>query len=189
MPYDSENNSEKKMNEEFETDVNDKNPLKPEKSSTYVNNEEQYNELHSSAITFFVVSIFGILFLVLNFLGVFSFLNGAFSYSVMGILFVAFILIGISTQRKASIVKTAIEEENKRTAAIKDWLLKKVTKEILDELLVNESIDGEEIDSEEIYFLQATDKMKEMIQEEFGMLNENYLDRLVEEFYNDHLED
>lgn len=154
-------------------------PVKP--NAPYVKKEEQYRDLKSSAATFIIVSILGIIVLLLNVAGVIGLFSGALSYIVMGSLFIVFLYIGISSYSKAKKVATEIEEENRVTDSINQWLKQNVTKELL-ESYVNPD------DSTEVRFFHKLEKMKEMVNEHFGELNDSYLDRLAEEFYNEHID-
>jgi hypothetical protein len=154
-------------------------PIKP--NAPYVKKEEQYRDLKSSAVTFIIVSIIGIVVLLLNIVGIIGFFSGALSYIVMGSLFIIFFYIGISSNVKAKKVASEIDEENRVTDSINQWLKQNITKELLDSTVNSD-------DSDEIRFFQKQEKMKEMINEHFGELNDSYLDRLVEEFYNEHID-
>jgi len=154
---------------------------KPVTSTIYVKKEEQYKDLKSSASTFIVVSILGIAYLILNAVGVIHFFAGPMPYIVMSLLFVAFLYIGITSYLKAQKVEKEIGEENRVTEAINNWLSQNVTAEQLDSLTQDET-------TEEIRFFHKLEKMKEMIIKQFGEIDESYLDRLVEEFYNNTFE-
>lgn len=181
--FNTESNEEFLFNQEELQDIYNGNKKKqPEKTQTYIKKEEQYKDLISSAFSFLVISIIGILLLSINAMGFISLFNGAMTYIVMGGLFVAFLYIGITTLMKAKKVKSQIGEENQVTEAINSWLSLNVTKESLNEL-VNPT------DSHEIQFMQKIDKMKERIINQFGELDDLYLDRIVEEYYNNHFEE
>lgn len=169
-------------NNEIDTE-NPSELLRPAKTSVYINKEEQYNELKSSAIIFIIVSILGAAFLVVNIVGLVSFINGSFSYIILSVMFLALFFMGLSTLKNAKEVEIEIETEKDKTTSINKWLLKNVSKENMNDLL-----DYETIQNDEIFFLNITEKMKDLINQEFGQQDDNYLDRLVEEYYNDYLE-
>mgnify|MGYP001313584359 FL=1 len=98
-------------------------------------------------------------------------------------MFLALFFIGLSTLKKAKAVKIEIKTEKDKSKSINNWLLENITKENM-----NDFLDYETFDNDEIYFLNFTEKMKSVIKEEFGEQDDNYLDRLVEEYYSDHLE-
>lgn len=153
----------------------------PEKTTTYVKKEEQYNDLKSSALTFLIVSMVGIILLILNIVGVLDFLQGIIPLTVMGLTFIIFLLIGISSYKKAMVVCDQIDEENKTTDMINNFLLEHVTIDDLD-AKTNPN------DSDEIRFYQKIEYLKELVNAQFGELDDSYLERILEEYYNNHLE-
>ncbi|MDF2951618.1 MAG: hypothetical protein K0S18_1201, partial [Anaerocolumna sp.] len=158
-----------------------KNIKHPDKSNTYIKKEEQYKDLISSAYSFLLIAVLGIGLLVLNVLGVIQIFNGILSYLVMGVLFIAFLYVGITSFTKSLKVKTQITEENQVTDKINQWLSENVTAAQLESFVNPE-------DTEEVQFMHKLDKMKELITATFGELDELYLDRLVEEYYNNTFE-
>ncbi|WOO37132.1 hypothetical protein R2R35_01155 [Anaerocolumna sp. AGMB13020] len=151
-------------------------------SATYIKKEEQYRDLSSSAVTFLVVSVLGLVGVVLNALGVITIISGLLSYLVMSAVFIAFFIIGITTYSKSKKVEKEISDENKLTDAIIDWL---------DSTLTEEMVNGFANDSAaaEVQFLQKLEKMKALVVTQFGEMDDKYLDRLTEEYYNDHFDE
>lgn len=154
---------------------------KIEKPAIYVKKEDQYKDLMSSAVTFIIVSILGTIVLILNIVGVLDIFYGLIPFVVMGALFLAFLLIGISSLRKAKVTKGQIGEENRVTTMINDWLRANVTVVQLDELTSNASTDGER-------YYQKIGVMKEMVNNHFGELDDSYLEHILEEYYNNNLD-
>lgn len=147
----------------------------------YVKKEDQFRDLKSTAFTFFFVSLLGIVILVLNAVGVISLFAGIMPYIVMGGLFIAFLYIGFNTYAKSKKVEKEITSENDLTGSIEKWLNQNITKANLD------SIDEVETNPE-ISFFKKLDYMKELIIDQFGDLDDGYLDHLVEEYYNTNFE-
>jgi hypothetical protein len=79
-------------------------------------------------------------------------------------------------------VKVQIGEENQVTEAINSWLTQNITKESLNEL-VNPK------DTDEVQFMQKIEQMKELVTKQFGELDDLYLDRITEEYYNNHFDE
>ena len=179
----SENLEKSPMKDKDKSQTNSSELLRPAKTAVYINKEEEYNDLKSSAIIFIIVSILGAAFLVVNIVGLVSFISGTFSHVILSIMFLALFFIGLSTLKKAKAVKIEIKTEKDKSKSINNWLLENITKENM-----NDFLDYETFDNDEIYFLNFTEKMKSVIKEEFGEQDDNYLDRLVEEYYSDHLE-
>ena len=95
----------------------------------------------------------------------------------MGALFLFFIYVGISTGIKAKNLKYEIEEEKQLTDKINQWLSKNVTDEFL------KSISNEDL-SEELDYIKKAETIRDMLINEFGDTNHDYLDRLIEDFYS-----
>lgn len=154
----------------------------PITSNTYIKKEEEYKDLLSAGYTFFIVSIIGLALLAINTLGYITIFSGLLSNIVMCALFIAFLIIGISSFNKAKKVKGEVAQENQLTESINTWLSENVTLELLDSSV---NVD----DNEEVQFMQKLDKMKDLVTQAFGELDELYLDRIVEEFYNNNFDE
>ncbi|MHB8129152.1 MAG: hypothetical protein ACYDEX_09155 [Mobilitalea sp.] len=148
-----------------------------EDTSVYVMKADQYKDLAGTVLIFFFFGVAGLIFVLLNVVGVISFLNGFFPFTVMSALFLLFIYIAVSTNQKAKIVKTEIEKENKLTEQINQWLTLHVTESFLSSIHDDDS-------SSELNYIKTIDTIKEMLLKEFGVQNLAYLDRLIEEYYN-----
>lgn len=149
-------------------------------SSVYVKKADQFKDLRSTAYMFIAVGICGLVILLLNILGVFSFYQGYFAWTVMGILFTVFLFIGFGNLKHSTQVKEQINEEDSLTDTINTWLEKNISRDVLDTV-----IDPNEAD--EINYFKQTEYIKSRILDEFDEnLVDSYVDFLVEEFYNSH---
>lgn len=147
----------------------------------FVKKEDQFKDLKSTASTFIFVSLLGICILILNAIGIISLFDGIFSYVVMSGLFLAFLYIGITTHAKSKRVEKEISSENNLTESIEKWLHQNITKANFDDIDAVEP-------NPEIGFFKKLDYMKELIIDEFGELDDGYLDHLVEEYYNNNFD-
>jgi hypothetical protein len=152
-----------------------------EDTSIYVMKADQYKDLAGTVWIFLLFGIAGLIFVLLNVGGVFTFLNGFIPNAVMGALFLLFIYIAISTNQKAKKVQAEIDTENKLTEEINQWLKSHITESFLS------SIHNDNI-SDELNYLKKVDTIKEMLLKEFGAQNLAYLDRLIEEYYSNTFE-
>lgn len=150
--------------------------------NVYVMKADQYKDLRDTVIVFLLFGIAGILAVILNVVGVFSFMSTLMMQLVFSVIFLAFLYVAFSTQRKAAKVKAEIEIENQLTKKINDWLEQNVTEQFLAELH-DESL------SNEINYIKKSDYIKDLLNKEFGDQNSAYLDRLIDEFYSSHFED
>lgn len=149
-------------------------------SSVYVKKEDKFKDLRSTGYIFLAVGFAGLVVLLLNIIGVFSFYQGYFSWTIMGVLFTIFLLVGFSSLKHSNQVKGQITEENTLTDAINSWLERTITQEVIDSV-----VDPNEVD--EINYFKQTEYIKKGIFEEFDKdLDDAYVDLIVEEFYNSH---
>lgn len=174
------NQTEEYTNNDNE-DTNSFNDLRAaSKSSVYIKKADQFKDLRSTGYIFLVVGIGGLIVLLLNILGIFTFYQGYFAWTVMGILFTIFLIVGFGTLKHSKQVQGQIAEEDTLTNTINTWLEKTITQEVLDSV-----IDPNEVD--EINYFRQTEYIKKGILDEFNKdLDDSYVDLLVEEFYNSH---
>lgn len=163
---------------DFETDKNSQIKSLLADSGSYVMKSEKYKDYIGTQYVFLVLGIAGIIFVFLNVIEVFTILYGLFPNLIMGALFLFFIYVGLSTGKKARMLKQEIEEENQMTDKINEWLHTTVTDEFL------ASITNSEL-SEELDYIKKTDTIRDMLNKEFGEQNRDYLDRLIEEYYSE----
>ncbi len=149
--------------------------------STYVMKEDKYKDLTGTAWIFLLFGAAGLVFVCLNVFGVISVLSGWLSNSFMTALFLFFLYVAVSTRSKAKTIKTEIDTENKLTAEINDWLKEHFTEEFI-------KANYQENVSEELNYMKLTETIKEMLLTEFGSQNTAYLDRLIEDYYNNNME-
>ena len=150
---------------------------KPE-PAVYIMKADQYKDLTGTVWIFLLFGIAGLVVVILNVIGVLHIFNGWIPNAVMGALFLFFLYVAQSTSSKAKKVQAEIDAENKLTEQINDWLKTNITEELVS------SLHDENI-SEELNYIRITDKVKDMLIEEFGNQNLAYLDRLIEEYYNE----
>ena len=150
--------------------------------SRYVNNEEKAEENRASAFALLAVGGIGLVATVLFFFDYFDIrpsLIGKYVISgVMGVLFILFIIMGIVSLRNSRILRRKAHKENNLTAEIKKWCIENLYEEEIDRLLDIEQ------QSVELKYFQRFDYVKRTIQNQFMNLDENYLDRLIEEIYS-----
>ena len=151
--------------------------------SRYVNNEEKAEENRASAFALLAVGGIGLVATVLFFFDYFDIrpsLIGKYVISgVMGVLFILFIIMGIVSLRNSRILRRKAHKENNLTAEIKKWCIENLYEEEIDRLLDIEQ------QSVELKYFQRFDYVKRTIQNQFMNLDENYLDRLIEEIYSE----
>lgn len=101
-------------------------------ANLYDSSTDKYKDNLSSAITFCICGTIGIIVLILNNVGIFSFINtkgssGILMNVVLGALFIGFIIIGILSFKYSKKIKSAAEKENDISQNINAWLDKNIT--------------------------------------------------------------
>lgn len=152
-----------------------------EDTRAYVMKAEKYKDLTGTVWIFLIFGIAGLAFVLLNVFGILSVLSGWLPNIIMGILFLSFLYIGISTNQRAKKLRSEIEAENELTEKINAWFAEHFTEEFVASLY-NNTI------SEELNYIKLTEIVKEMLLKEFGPQNHAYLDRLIEDYYNEHFD-
>lgn len=152
-----------------------------EAASVYVKKEEKYKDFSSTAWTFLVVGIAGLIFTILNILGYFSIFGNPVSYTAASILFLGCLFVSGSSFRSAKAAKGQIAEENRFTNEVKEWMENNIQEASL--LAVQD-----EAVSDEINFLNKMTYIKKAVTDQFGSMDEAFLDEITEEFYNNHFD-
>jgi Zn-finger nucleic acid-binding protein len=147
-------------------------------SAIYVKKSDKYEDLKSTAATFLLFGICGLIFVALNLFGIISFLEGALPLIVMTLVFVIFIIIGITSYSSSKVIKGQISKEEDVTVQIKDWLTTNITNQVLDSI-------NNDTEADEVNFFHKIEYMKEKLKEKFPSVSDSYLEQLIEEFYND----
>lgn len=150
-------------------------------SKIYVNKEAAYEDAKSTASTFLIIGILGIIALILIGLDIIPLSMETYTkvlmFVVMGALFVVFLIVGIIYQTRLSSLKTEIRKEEDLSKTVADWFFGNFTKEAIDSRLVQ--IPEED---EALYFARC-EIMAEALKDRFPDLNESFADELLEEFY------
>ncbi len=165
-----------KIADEADTDI------EPEEDThSYVMKADKYKDLAGTVWIFLFFGIVGLGFVLLNVFGLLSVLNGWLPNTIMGVLFLFFLYVGISTNQKAKKLRSEISAENEMSEKINAWFKEHFTEEFIASLY-NNTI------SEELNYIKLTDTIKEMLLKEFGPQNLAYLDRLIEDYYNNNFD-
>lgn len=149
----------------------------------YTDSSEKYKDYFSSAITFFVCGIAGLVILLLNDFGVLHILSisGASFYLVnivLGGLFVAFMIIGISSLKSSKKIKDQAEKESKAYQKVTDWLSDHVTEDEIESSY-------EHTIPEEMKYFNRSEYIKNQIKEEFSDIDEETCERITDKYIED----
>lgn len=167
-----------KINDTDEADAD----IEPEEDTrAYVMKADKYKDLTGTVWIFLFFGIAGLAFVLLNVFGILTVLNGWLPNTIMGVLFLFFLYVGISTNQRAKQLRSEIDAENELTEKINAWFKEHFTKEFVASLY-NNTI------SEELNYIKLTEIVKEMLLKEFGPQNTGYLDHLIEDYYNNNFD-
>ena len=155
---------------------------KPKKSRIPVSNlhlsaKDRYQEYKSSGIMLLTFAALIILFAILNFLGVIKIMGSTPSLIVLGIAAAVFIYLGVSSLMSTGRLLEEADEEEKTTNAILAYLNENFSKETL------LAMRKEDMTDELLYFTQLA-AMKEALEEQCPDADENYIDAILEDYYN-----
>lgn len=146
-------------------------------STEYVMKADRYKDLTGTVWMFLIFGLGGLVFVLLNILGILKILTGWLPNTIMAALFIFFLYVSLSTAIRAKKLKAEIAAEEELTKKINDWLAGNVTKDFLKKI-------SDENASSEVNYLEQVAAIKEMLEKEFGKQNPAYIDRLIEEYYN-----
>lgn len=159
--------------------LNEKNAsLRSTEHSSYVKQEERYRDYNSTGYTFLIIGIAGFIVMLLSWIQVLKFFHGnLIAQVVFTVISVGCIIIGIQSIGKARYLKKGIGNEKEVGERILSWISENINQEELDALCQN----GQ---SDEINYLNQIAYIKEQLMEEFKDENEDYLDQLIDEYYD-----
>lgn len=154
----------------------------PEPSTVYVDAKARYQEYKSSGIMFLAFAVFFLVFGILNLLGVIKIMASVPSLVIVFGAVIAFTYIGITSLKKVSGLKEEASAEENMTEDILDYLKSEFPKEEVEKIKPYNGT-ADELTSEELYFVRISE-IKNYVMSEYPGKDENYLDALIEEYYN-----
>ena len=148
-------------------------------AGVYESQAEKANELHSTGITFTIIGIAMFIFTFLNLIGVIPFFyKNIMTLCVLFALSVAAIGVGIGAFARSKKATAQSVDEEKLTATINEWLEKHAY------IMTDGELDGSDGTPEELLYLDRIDAMKKALSTCFPKLDDDYVDSLLDEFYN-----
>ena len=157
-----------------------KRPSKP-----YVPMSEKVSDLFSTLVVFSIFGVIGLVLLVLELIGVTHFMN-----TMMMIMLAAIVCIGIpavliTTFKSYKKCKSQTEEEENLTSSLNAWMESVFTKEAVHRLLYSLRVNAPDLPEEQLYIM-LSQAMKKRVCDQFGEIDDAYLDYLVDAFYDEH---
>ena len=144
----------------------------------YTNAEDSFNENMSTAWSFLGIGAAGFIFTLLNILGVLNIMQGFMQKGIAALLFLGFIIYGITVIRSKKDMLAKVEKEKADRKKYTDWMKEKFTEEVLS------SLGTMEASAEELELLQINYMSEELVRH-FPEINPNFADRLAEDFFEE----
>lgn len=149
--------------------------------NNYQTSSAKYQDNLSSAITFFVCGVAGLIVILLNVIDVLHFFSiktasGILICVVLSALFIAFLVIGSITYKSASKAKSQIESEQKINDDVSLWLKENLTKEHIDNSFDDNGM------SEEMKYFDRNNTIVTAIKKQYPELNEDIVQSIADEY-------
>ena len=154
----------------------------PEPSTLYVDAKSRYQEYKSSGIMFLAFAVLFLIFGILNLVGVINIMASTVSLIIVFGAVVGFAYVGITSLMKVSSLKEEASAEENVTEDILDYLKSEFPKEAVEKILPA-GANAEDLTNEELYFVRIAE-IKNYVMSEYPGKDENYLDALIEDYYN-----
>lgn len=145
-------------------------------AEVYVKKSDVSKDMFSTALTFLGFAVLLLVIILLNVFKVITFLNNVPAYCVMIALTIGCLLVGLNAIKRSRKAEIDSVEEDKLTDAINEWLDTNITDELFSELNPE--------DGEEILYLKRVELIRSKLTATFPGLNDDYIDALIEDFYN-----
>jgi len=166
-------------NEGKEKYFNVESRMKYKPAGVYESQAEKANELSSTGFTFTIIGAALLIFTFLNLIGVISLFEGNIpSLCILFALSVAGIGVGISSFARSKKATAKSKDEEALTTQINEWLEKHAY------IMTEGELDGSDGTPEELLYLDRIDAMKKALETCFGKLDDDYVDSLLDNFYN-----
>lgn len=154
--------------------------------NTYVKKSDKYDDVRSSAFTMLIVGMLGVIFTILSLTKVinlpFAESTAWLFYTIMSVVFIAFVVAGIVSYIKANKLKDEAEIEDAKIDEINEWAKDNLTQNYIDSGLdLNESV--------EILYFSRAEKIKSTLMHQFEDVDEGLIDLLTESIYTKVYED
>ena len=146
---------------------------------SFVSASEKYENEKSSAFSLLFIGIAGLIFIVLNLVGVLNILGKGrmlFTITMTG-MFIIFLIVGLLSLKRMKKLKKSIDIENSLSDEIKSFLLAEIKPEIIDDSLDDDLTDEEK-------YLYRLDIIMNITKERFASDDELLIEHLIEETYD-----
>lgn len=146
-------------------------------SNAYVRKADQYKDYQFSAITCLFCGAVGVIFCILNMVGILTILPATFSQIVMLGVFALFLIAGIFILIKSTQIKTQIDEQVDVEGQVTVWLDTNITLDYLD------TIKDEDV-ADEINYFNYSEAVRKWLLEDLPYVDEAMAEAMIEEHFN-----
>ena len=149
-------------------------------AEVYVTKADESKDMFSTAITFLVFAFGLLVLLILILIDKVTIFKNTPSIIVIALLSLGCCIVGVNAIKRSRRAEIASKDEEKLTAKIREWLQENITEETFADL-------PDDL-GEEILYLRRTDIIRERLNNEFPGLNEDYVDSLIDDFYDKNIQ-
>ena len=146
---------------------------------------EKTSDLFSTLVVFSIFGVIGLIALLLELLGVTHFMNTMMLIMIIAIVCIGIPVVLITTFKSYKKTKILAVEEEKLTASLTEWMESVFTKESVHRMLYSLRVNAPGLPEEQLY-LMLNQSMKKRVIDQFGEIDESYLDYIVDNFYDTH---
>lgn len=184
MSWDRSEPSSTSESEEMEED-SVKNCDCKRSAGSYVPMAEKKSDLFSTLVVFSLFGIAGLVVLILELLGVVNFMNTMMLIMVIAIVCVGIPAVLFTTFKSYKKTAALAIEEEKLTVSLNEWMESVFTKESVHRMLYSIRVNAPGLPEEQLY-LMLNQAMKKRVCDQFGEIDDAYLDYIVDIFYDEH---
>lgn len=170
-----------KSNESGEEIPETPKPRRAANKVAYRDSADKANDNKSSGWMLLILGVLGLVVLVLSYFGIlpFSISTSYFFYGVMAVMFVFFIIAGISSMRNAKTYTAQAESENSIRNNLKEWAKENLTAEEIIGIVQDKD------DPVEIQYFKRFSYLKFILNKNFVNLDQDFLDNFIDEYLYD----
>ena len=154
-------------------------------AGAYVSMTEKKSDLFSTLVVFAIFGAIGLTVLALELLNIINFMNTMMLIMLGAIVCIGVPVVLVTTYRSYKKTITLEKEEEKLTFSLNEWMETVFTKESVHRLLYSLRVNAPGLPEEQLYIL-LSQAMKKRVCDQFGELDEAYLDYIVDNYYDSH---
>ena len=146
---------------------------------------EKVSDLFSTLVVFSIFGAIGLAALILELIGVTHFMNTMMMIMLIAIVCIGIPIVLVTTYKSYIKTKALTAEEEKLTASLTEWMESVFTKEAVHRMLYSLRVNAPGLPEEQLYIM-LSQAMKKRVCDQFGEIDEAYLDYIVDSFYDTH---